>query len=72
MFKMAKKNGITGTNISDLKWTLPSFWDFVKEKEKDPDELWRRIKDVATKAVISTASSMLKQQVNFCPFSFLK
>jgi tubulin polyglutamylase TTLL4 len=68
---MAKKNGVADTNISELKWPLSKFWDFVKDQGRDPKELWDRIKDVAVKSVISTASAMLKQQATFCPFSFL-
>lgn len=69
--KLAKKNGITEIGISELKWTLDKFWDFVRDEGQNPDELWDRIKDVAVKSVISCASNILKQQMTFCPFSFL-
>jgi len=57
--------------MSDLKWPLEKFWDFVRSEGKDPDELWRKIKDVAVKSVICCASSILKQQSAFCAFPFL-
>lgn len=59
--KMAKKNGVD-TSISELKWPLSKFWEFVEAQGRDPKELWDGIKDVAVKSVISTASAMLKQQ----------
>ncbi|KAI6177078.1 hypothetical protein M3Y97_00868200 [Aphelenchoides bicaudatus] len=69
--KLAKKNGVTDVDISRLKWPLSTFWEFVREQGRDPTDLWKKIKDVAVKAVISTASAMLKQQATVCPFSFL-
>ncbi|KAI6241047.1 Tubulin-tyrosine ligase [Aphelenchoides fujianensis] len=69
--KLAKKNGVLDIGVTDLKWPIAKFREFVLSQGRCWTSLWEKIVDVSIKSIIACHSQILRQQANYPEFPFL-